>query len=65
MDKVYGKEIEELLKLELLEEHASPFPFGTIAPGAKRSVGEARGKGIRLTPRGRLLGNQVFLRFIG
>ncbi len=41
---VYGREVEELLKLGLLENGAE--------------------KGIRLTKRGRLLGNQVFMRFV-
>ncbi len=51
MYEVYGKEIDELLKLELIE---SPSPIG-------RGV---RGEGIRLTKRGRLLGNKVFIKFI-
>jgi len=41
---VFGKEIDDLLKLELLEWF------------------EAR---LRLTPRARLLSNQVFIRFVG
>jgi oxygen-independent coproporphyrinogen-3 oxidase len=41
---VFGKEIAELVRLELLEQAA-----GTV----------------RLTKRGRLLGNQVFMRFVG
>ena len=40
----YGREIEDLLKLRLIEHHA--------------------GGNIKLTKRGRLLGNQVFIRFI-
>jgi len=44
MQEVYGKEIEELLKLGLLEIKNS--------------------EGLRLTLRGRLLGNQVFMRFV-
>lgn len=53
MRDVYGKEIDELLKLGLIE---SPSPSG-------RGV---RGEGdiLRLTKRGRLLGNQVFMRFV-
>ncbi len=51
MQEVYGKEIAELLKLGLIE---CPSP---IERGAKD-------KGIRLTKRGRLLGNKVFIRFI-
>ena len=44
MSDVYGKEIDELLKLGLIER--------------------VRGEGIRITRRGRLLGNQVFVRFV-
>jgi oxygen-independent coproporphyrinogen-3 oxidase len=47
MMDVFGKEINELVALGLLE-------WG----GGARSV-------LRLTPRGRLLGNQVFIRFVG
>jgi len=45
----YGKEIDELLKLGLVEESPSLF---------------RRAAGVRLTQRGRLLGNQVFMRFL-
>ena len=41
---VYGKEIEELLKLGLVEN--------------------GEGERIKITRRGRLLGNQVFMRFV-
>ena len=41
---VYGNEIEELLKLGLIESQTSGV--------------------LRLTQRGRLLGNQVFMRFV-
>lgn len=53
MIDVYGKEIDELLKLGLVE-FVSPIERG------------ARGEGeiLRLTKRGRLLGNQVFMRFV-
>jgi oxygen-independent coproporphyrinogen-3 oxidase len=44
MQDVYGKEIDELLKFDLIER--------------------VRGEGIRITKRGRLLGNQVFIRFV-
>jgi oxygen-independent coproporphyrinogen III oxidase len=44
MCDVYGKEIDHLLKLGLIEERD--------------------GKTFRLTKRGRLLGNQVFMRFV-
>ena len=50
---VYGKEIDELLKPRLIEQLDSPLPEG-----------EGLGVRVRLTPRGRLLGNQVFMRFI-
>lgn len=53
MRDVYGNEIEELLKLGLIEWlKDSPLPQG-------------EGPGVRLTPRGRLLGNQAFMRFVG
>ena len=53
---VFGKEINELIQLGLLEWGYSPLPLGE-GPGV-RDV-------IRLTRRGRLLGNQVFMRFVG
>ena len=60
MHHVYGKEIEELLKLGLIE---SLFPTR-----AERSDSEvkARGEGevLGLTKRGRLLGNLVFMQFV-
>jgi len=43
LDEVYGKDIEELTRLGLLERQAER---------------------LRLTRRGRLLGNQVFMRFV-
>ena len=53
MGDVYGNEIEELLKLGLIEWlKDSPLPDG-------------EGLGVRVTQRGRLLGNQVFMRFVG
>jgi oxygen-independent coproporphyrinogen-3 oxidase len=48
MYEVYGKEINELLKLELIENCA--------ANGSCHS--------LRITKRGRLLGNQVFMKFV-
>jgi oxygen-independent coproporphyrinogen III oxidase len=45
IDEVYGREIEELLRLGLIEYGA--------------------GERLRITQRGRLLGNQVFMRFVG
>ena len=50
---VFGKEIEELLNLRLIE---SPSPIGRGVRG--------EGEILRLTKRGRLLGNQVFMRFV-
>ncbi len=44
LDEIYGKEVEELTRLGLLEWQAER---------------------LRLTRRGRLLGNQVFMRFVG
>jgi oxygen-independent coproporphyrinogen-3 oxidase len=49
--EVYGKEIKELLNLGLIES-TSPLGRG------------ARGEGVRLSKRGRLLGNQVFMKFV-
>jgi oxygen-independent coproporphyrinogen-3 oxidase len=47
---VYGKEIDELLKLGLVESKTSEFFKNSEV--------------LRLTPRARLLGNQVFMRFV-
>jgi oxygen-independent coproporphyrinogen III oxidase len=47
---VFGKEIEELIRLGLLEKKASEIPETSEA--------------YRLTKRGRLLGNQVFVKFV-
>jgi oxygen-independent coproporphyrinogen-3 oxidase len=44
LDEVYGKDIEDLIRLGLLEWQAER---------------------LRLTRRGHLLGNQVFIRFVG
>jgi oxygen-independent coproporphyrinogen-3 oxidase len=49
LTEVYEKEIDELLKLGLVE---------------RISVGADGRPPLRLTPRGRLLGNQVFMRFV-
>jgi oxygen-independent coproporphyrinogen-3 oxidase len=54
MLEVYGKEIGELLKLGLIEM-INDTPLQT---------GEGLGARVRLTKRGRLLGNKVFIRFI-
>ncbi|MDL1911917.1 radical SAM family heme chaperone HemW [Chloroflexi bacterium CFX6] len=53
LKEVYGTEINELVRVGLLEETDSPLP-----------VGEGLGVRVRLTRRGRLLGNQVFVRFV-
>ena len=53
IEAVFGKEIEDLIRLGLLEWNNSPLP-----------VGEATGVRVRLTRRGRLLGNQAFKRFV-
>lgn len=50
---VFGREIEDLLQLDLLEWVDTDLPGGRI------------GQHLRLTKRGRLLGNQVFMRFVG
>jgi len=51
--EVYGNEIEELLKLGLIE-----------SPSPSRRGARGEGEILRLTKRGRLLGNQVFMRFV-
>ncbi len=51
--EIYGKEIEELQRLELLESTRRDTSDASDAPEA-----------LRLTKRGRLLGNQVFMRFV-
>lgn len=50
LQDVFGKEIDELLKLGLLESKTSEFSKNSEV--------------LRLTPRARLLGNQVFMRFV-
>jgi oxygen-independent coproporphyrinogen-3 oxidase len=50
MRDVYEKEIDELLKLRLIENKTSEFSKNSDV--------------LRLTKRGRLLGNQVFMRFV-
>jgi len=49
---IFGKEINELVGLGLLEQTPSP-------------TGRGVGVRVRLTRRGHLLGNQVFIRFVG
>lgn len=63
MRDIFGQEIDELLKLGLIE---FVFPAETVAPVAERSGGWARGEGeiLRISKHGRLLGNQVFMRFV-
>ncbi len=63
LQDVFGKEINELLKLGLLERHESPSPSGRLRSAPQGGV---RGEGeiLRLTQRGRLLGNQVFMQFV-
>ncbi len=59
MMDVFGKEINELVRLGLLE-----WVDSSLAP-CPSPTGRGDGVRVRLTPRGRLLGNQVFLRFVG
>jgi len=54
LDVVFGKEIEDLIRLGLLAWQSSPL-----------LMGEGTGVRVCLTRRGRLLGNQAFVRFIG
>ena len=60
--EVFGKEIDELVTLGLLE-WANPSPPSLSQPD--REGGRGEGEVLRLTRRGRLLGNQVFMRFVG
>ena len=58
---VYGKEIDELSKLGLIEscsraERSSSDSGGVVEASSNET--------LRITKRGRLLGNQVFLRFV-
>ena len=55
---VFGKEITELVGLGLLERVT---PASSLSHIAEEKPGEI----ARLTRRGRLLGNQVFMRFVG
>jgi oxygen-independent coproporphyrinogen-3 oxidase len=59
MEAIFGKEIEDLVRLGLLEWTDFPLPIGG-------NVGEVpqRGTSVRLTRWGRLLGNQAFMRFV-
>jgi oxygen-independent coproporphyrinogen III oxidase len=64
---VFGKEINELVQLGLLEWVNSPRPSGEGQAVRAGGSLDAHGAGVRvrLTRRGRLLGNQVFMRFVG
>jgi oxygen-independent coproporphyrinogen-3 oxidase len=53
---VFGKEIDELIQLGLLEWDRSPLSERELTGGKEI---------VHLTRRGRLLGNQVFMRFVG
>lgn len=56
LDSVFGKEIEELVELGLLERiDEERLPLGKVP---------TQGFRLRLTKRGHLLGNQVFIRFV-
>ena len=55
MHDVYGREIDELLKLGLIEN--------IVGNGSSRSTLTER-HFLRISKRGRLLGNQVFMRFV-
>ncbi len=57
MTDVFGKEVEDLIALGLLE-----WGDEKILPQVSQPAG---GSSLRLTPHGRLLGNQVFMRFVG
>ena len=59
LETVYGKEIEDLVKLGLLKRTNSPLPMG-----APSGDGKGTGGRVCLTRRGRLLGNQAFVRFV-
>jgi len=58
---VYGKEIDGLLKLGLLESVSD----SSLLLGAPIRDAMGLGMRLRLTQHGRLLGNQAFMRFVG
>lgn len=61
MREVYGKEIDELLELGLIESQTSEV----FAKHPRNKVkGTKTSEVVRLTKRGRLLGNRVFMRFV-
>ncbi len=66
---VFGKEIDELVGLGLLDWALTPTPLPQGDRVASRSGAEGgaevrEDKALRLTKRGHLLGNQVFMRFV-
>jgi oxygen-independent coproporphyrinogen-3 oxidase len=61
---VFGKEIDELLKLGLVEWAESPSPFKGEGRRRAEPVEAGEGQCLHLAPRARLLGNQVFMRFV-
>jgi oxygen-independent coproporphyrinogen-3 oxidase len=60
MVDMFGKEINELGRLGLLEWVDLP-----PCPPSLQGKGGRGDRSLRLTPRGHLLGNQVFVRFVG
>jgi oxygen-independent coproporphyrinogen-3 oxidase len=77
LQDVFGKEIDELVGLGLLEWRSTDFqtdkrmePDSSTDSEAPKERGQAdkrmgTDRILRLTKRGRLLGNQVFMRFVG
>jgi len=59
MQDVFEKELNELLMIGLIEQTDSPLPEGRVPDRV-----EGLGVRVKLTNRGRLLGNQVFMRFV-
>ncbi len=59
LDDVFAKEIAELTRYGLLEV------VNLKTSEVSQSASEVLTKALRLTPQARLLGNQVFLRFVG
>lgn len=59
IEAVFGREIDDLIRLGLLEWADPPLPSGE----GPREVPQS-GKRLRLTRWGRLLGNQAFVRFV-
>ena len=66
LESVYGTEIRELEGLELLERRPSTLghvPHDSGVDGSEKAK-DGGTESVRLTPRGRLLGNEVFSRFV-